>query len=179
MIGQRFSLLPFTTDRPLPDIKIIGSISRSTNIIAIKYELQGALSEIVFPEQAVRMNRNNNLWQATCFELFLGIQGSAQYWEFNLSPAGHWNIYRFASYRQDMHEEQAFVELPFTVEQGKGYLRLALEIDLSNIIQADEALDVGVSAVIECIDGSLLYWALRHPCERPDFHSRESFIIKL
>jgi len=45
---------------------------------------------------------------------------------FNLSPAGHWNIYRFEDYRQGMQEEMAFVT-PFSVHnQWTLYARLEL-----------------------------------------------------
>ena len=36
---------------------------------------------------------------------------------------------------------------------------------------------LGLSAVCEARDGSLQYWALRHPAERPDFHDRRSFAL--
>jgi hypothetical protein len=33
--------------------------------------------------------------------------------------------------------------------------------------------------VIETLDGSLSYWALRHPPGKPDFHHSESFALEL
>ena len=45
--------------------------------------------------------RRDRLWEETCLELFLGEEGSERYWEFNLSPAGHWNVYRFEFYVSD------------------------------------------------------------------------------
>ena len=59
--------------------------------------------------------RRDRLWEETCFEFFLAVKNSPRYWEFNLSPAGHWNVYRFADYRQGMQEEPAFASLPFSV----------------------------------------------------------------
>src|SRR4030042_7193941 len=52
-------------------------------------------------------------------------EGSERYWEFNLSPAGHWNVYRFASYRKEMREEPAFASLPFRVRTEPEALRLS------------------------------------------------------
>jgi hypothetical protein len=38
---------------------------------------------------------------------------------------------------------------------------------------------VGLSAVIEEVDGSKSYWALRHPPGQPDFHHRDCFALRL
>jgi len=36
-----------------------------------------------------------------------------------------------------------------------------------------------LSAVIEATDGSLSYWALEHPADKPDFHHPDSFALEL
>jgi hypothetical protein len=36
-----------------------------------------------------------------------------------------------------------------------------------------------LSAVIEAADGTISYWALKHPSDRPDFHHADSFAIQL
>ncbi len=38
---------------------------------------------------------------------------------------------------------------------------------------------VGLSAVIEAIDGTFSYWALAHPSDKPDFHHPDSFVLEL
>ncbi len=111
--------------------------------------------------------------------MFLGARGSDWYWEFNLSPAGYWNVYRFAGYRQGMAEEVAFASLPFSVERGPESLILAVEVRLAGIVRADQGLDVGIAAVVKGRDGALTYWALAHPGPQPDFHRRDGFIIRL
>jgi hypothetical protein len=40
-------------------------------------------------------------------------------------------------------------------------------------------LRVGLSAVIEANDGTLSYWALKHPAAKPDFHHPDSFVLEL
>jgi hypothetical protein len=179
MNEQSFFLLPFPADSPPPATKISGNIARNSNTLAITYVLQGALAEIEIPERADAAMRKCNLWEATCFEFFLGVKGLDQYWEFNLSPAGHWNVYRFASYRQGMQEETVFMSLPFSVQHDQDFLRLALEIDLASIIHAGQALEIGVSAVIKFMDGGVKYWALGHPGTVPDFHRRDTVIVQL
>ena len=126
--------------------------------------------------------RKNGLWEETCFEFFLGVKGSERYWEFNLSPSGHWNVYRFKSYRQGMQEEPAFTSLPFSVQLYSNSLLLSLGLGLDKIIpqeQVSEVLQVALSAVIKTRDGKTTYWALTHPGPQADFHRRDGFIIEL
>ncbi|HEY9846852.1 MAG TPA: hypothetical protein V6D03_11730 [Candidatus Caenarcaniphilales bacterium] len=116
MNNQSFSLQPFGAANLMPDLKIRGNIARHFNTLTIRYELLGPLTELVIPELGGRPVRKNALWEEMCFEFFLAIKNSLRYWEFNLSPAGHWNIYSFAAYRQGMQEETAFTSLPFDVQ---------------------------------------------------------------
>ena len=179
MNEQRFSLEPFPSARPLPSVTMVGTIARQANALAIRYTLLGRLREVVIPEPAAVPNRQDGLWRDTCCEFFLAVRGSPPYWEFNLSPAGHWNSYRFTSYREGMRVESVFTALPFTVETQRHALTLALELDLGKIVPADLALEVAISAVLRHMDGSVSYWALTHRGPRPDFHRRDSFIIAL
>lgn len=178
MNDQSFSLQSFSSASPLPNLKIAGNIARCSNTLAIRYELLGHLAELVIPAQADVLARKNELWEETCLEFFLGIKNSPQYWEFNLSPAGHWNVYRFEDYRQGMQGEVAFTALPFSVQNQSDCLSLALKLDLDKIVQADQALEVAISAVIKLKDGELTYWALTHCGPQADFHRRDSFIIE-
>jgi hypothetical protein len=115
----------------------------------------------------------------TKFEFFLALHECDRYWEFNLSPSGDWNIYRFDAYRQGMQTEMAFTSLPFQVLPKSDELLLSLDLDLGAIIQPEQVLKVAVSAVIKRKDGELIYWALTHPGPQADFHRRDSFIIEL
>jgi hypothetical protein len=133
----------------------------------------------VIPAPADTRVRKNALWEETCFEFFLGMKNADHYWEFNLSPAGHWNVYRFKTYRQRMQEEQAFTSLPFSVRIRPDALRLSLKLDLDKIVPADQALKIGISTVIKTINSEITYWALTDPGPRADFHRRDSFIIEL
>ncbi len=110
---------------------------------------------------------------------FLAIQKDVGYWEFNLSPAGPWNVFRLADYRQGLQEEPAFQTLPFTVHRQPEMLTVTLNVDLAAIIPPDRPLEVAISTVLQHQDGRLSYWALTHPGPEPDFHSREGFVIKL
>ncbi|MEA5623766.1 DOMON-like domain-containing protein [Nostoc sp. UHCC 0251] len=179
MNDQTFSLQPFPSTRSLPNLKIAGDIARNGNKLTICYMLEGNFKEIVIAPPSNTPSRKHKLWQDTCFEFFLGIKDSARYWEFNLSPAGHWNVYRFDGYRQGMQEETAFENLAFNVQNQADGLILVLDVDLEKIISAEQAIEVGITTVIKDRDGEVTYWALTHQGAEADFHLRDSFIVKL
>lgn len=179
MNDRSFSLKPFSPAGPRLHLKITGSIVRRADTLAIRYALQGRLAELAIPAPADLPARKNGLWEETCFEFFLAVKNSPQYWEFNLSPAGHFNVYRFQACRQGRQEETAFRSLPFSVQSRPDSLLLALKIDLERIVPADQALKVAIAAVIKLLDGQATYWALTHPGPKADFHRRDCFIVDL
>jgi hypothetical protein len=174
-----FSLQPFSNDVPAIDIQIFGKVSRQKNVLQIDYQLTGNLTGIVVPPSTETPTRRNELWQTTCFEFFLGIAEDDRYWEFNLSPSGDWNIYRFDGYRQGMKEETAFAILPFSSQIQPNLYGLSLKIDLAAIIAPKTPLDIAITAVIEDKNAIISYWALSHRSSEADFHQRDSFTIAI
>ena len=179
MNGQDFSLQPFSPISPPLNFKITGHIARRPRQLAIRYDLRGNLAELMIPAPADMPARRHGLWEETCFEFFLGVKDAPRYWEFNLSPAGHWNVYRFAGYRRGMAEEIALTSLPLSVRHRPDSLQVALELDVEKIVTADQPLRVGIAAVIQLAGGGLTYWALIHPGPQADFHRRDSFLVEL
>ena len=178
MNSQGFFLIPFPSASPLPGVKITGTVDRRGGVLYLRYDLIGLIGSIAIPAPAATPARKDGLWKETCFELFLGLGKSDRYWEFNFSPAGHWNAYKFETYRQGMQEEQAFASLPFSVQSHTDSLNLSVELDLEKIILRDHALKAGISAVVRSAGGDCTYWALTHPGTQPDFHRKDGFIIK-
>jgi hypothetical protein len=176
MPSRDFVLQPFAA-APLPPVALTGALTRSGPALAIRYALRGPLALLALPSAAVRPARRHALWEETCFELFLAPCDRPEYWEFNLSPAGHWNVFHFDSYRQGMTAAPAWAALPLAVQRRPQELLLSLEFDLSVIIPPDTPLEAAVAAVLQSADGGLSYWALTHHGSRPDFHRRDSFIL--
>jgi hypothetical protein len=179
MTCRRFSLKPFRAGGPASDLNITGNISRGAAALSLSVTLRGPLAEVALPPSSELPARKTALWEETCFEIFLGTNDSDRYWEFNLSPGGHWNVYRFTSYRQGMREERAFTSLPFRVLLFPDALRLFLKTDLERIIPSGQAVEVAISSVVKTVGGKTSFWALTHPGAHPDFHRREGFLIKL
>ena len=176
---RNFSLIPFRGEEDRPDLTIPGTIGRSGNTLSVGYALLGNLSELAIPAPGKFPERKDRLWEETCLELFLGIKDSGRYWEFNLSPAGHWNVYSFTSYRKGMREELAFPSLPFLVRTDPKALRISLDLDIGKIVPAGNSVEGAVCALIRTIAGKTSHWALAHPGPRPDFHRRDGFSLAL
>lgn len=179
MKGQDFSLQPFSPISPALNFKITGHIARHAHQLAIRFALQGKLAELMIPAPADIPARRHGLWGETCFEFFLGVKDAPRYWEFNLSPAGPWNVYRFAGYRQGMAEETALTSLPLRVRRRPDLVLVALELEIERIVAVDQPLAVGLAAVLKFRDQGLTYWALTHPGPQADFHRRDSFLVEL
>jgi hypothetical protein len=179
MSGQDFSLKPFFPISPPLNIEVTGRIMRRSHLLAIRYDLRGDLERLVIPAPADVAARRSGLWEETCCEFFLGVKDSPRYWEFNLSPAGHWNVYRFDGYRQGMAEETALTSLPLSVRRRPDSLQLDLELEVGRIVSADQPLEVGIAAVIKLAGHGVTYWALIHPGPAADFHCRDTFLVEM
>ncbi len=179
MKAGNFVLQPFAPEGPRPGVEITGRLARRADALTIAYRLQGRLADVLLPAPLAAPARRHRLWEGTCFEFFLAHKEAPPYWEFNLSPAGDWNVYRFTDYRQGQAAEKAFASLPFVVHRSPEVLRLTLEVDLARIVPADLPLEVAIAAVILAPDGRLTYWALTHPGPQADFHRRDGFLIAI
>ena len=149
------------------------------NVLTLHYEASGDNGGVLVPA-AKTAARAEGLWRHTCFEAFLLAQGRAGYLELNFSPSGEWAIYRFQAYRVGMLAPQAALPPRILFERSRERLAINVEIALRPVEVPDDCrLQVGLAAVIESRSGTLSYWALRHPAERPDFHHPDSFAITL
>jgi len=178
---QFFTLRPFCEDAEnTPDIRITGSIARGLETLAINYQIAGKYAALDLPETASVPERRDFLWKASCFELFIKEMDAEGYLEINLSPAGHWNIYRFDGYRKGMREEWRIDAPVVHVDDGMPDIwTISTEIHTGNIMPAIRPMQAAVSAVFKTVTGRLSYWALTHPCAEPDFHHRGGFVIRL
>lgn len=179
MRGPSFSLHPFSRAGLLPGLQVMGSIARQSGILTIHYDLVDPQRDVAIPHRAALPGRRKGLWEETCFELFFAHKDSHRYWEFNVSPAGHWNIYRFEAYRLDMQEETAFASIPFRVRVRGNALRIVVELDLTPVIPESKTVELALSAVLKHGNGVKTYWALTHCGSQPDFHRRDSFVVEM
>lgn len=148
--------------------------------LRLRYFLDGDVSSLRIPAAAAA-KRTGGLWQHTCFEAFIGGQGSRAYCEFNFSPSTEWAAFGFSGYRAGMVPLD-YATVP-TVATSLAEDRLALEavvpLEALLALPGEEMLLLGLAAVIEDKDGRLSYWAIAHRAERPDFHSAAGFVVEI
>jgi hypothetical protein len=148
--------------------------------LTVTYILQGDLAQVRVP--APRLPRpGDRLWEHTCCEIFIACAGSAAYHEFNLAPSGEWAAYAFTRYREGGTAADPSLDPRVSVRASAGKLELdaVLRLDRLSPRHAAAALQLGLSAVVEESDGTLGYWALKHPAGKPDFHHPDSFALEL
>ena len=145
-------------------------VERREEFVWLRYTVFGDVARVFWPG-AVEPGRADELWRRTCFEAFAPTDDG--YREFNLSPSGAWASYRFDGYRAGMAAADERAEV-LGLETAEAWVALEALVE----IPADVAR-IGLSAVIEDIDGVISYWALAHPAGKPDFHHPESFALVL
>ncbi|HZF17002.1 MAG TPA: DOMON-like domain-containing protein [Steroidobacteraceae bacterium] len=151
----------------------------SDRMLDLRYLLKGPLGPIRVPA-ARAPARADELWKQTCFEAFVAVDGSAAYFEFNLSPSTEWASYRFGSYRSDRAVESAVSAPGITVDRSADRLQLDARLALDTIESLrGRNLHLALAAVVESDSGTLSYWALAHPRAEPDFHHADGFRISL
>ncbi|MHB1015697.1 MAG: DOMON-like domain-containing protein [Desulfurivibrionaceae bacterium] len=172
-----FRLQPFP-GQDSGTVSIEGSLKRTPKTLVLSFVLQGNLDDIVLPAAAKR-TRCDNLWQATCLEMFWAEEGKKNYWELNLAPTGAWNVYAFTEYRTGMHREERVGEPRIETAHTAGSFSLTAELKVGNLLTNKAPLRVGVSGVLQHHDSRLSYWSLAHPKDRPDFHAPQTFLLRV
>ncbi len=171
-------LVPFAATGPHTRLRLACAVEREGSVLAVSWRLAGDLSTIALPAPAARPARLDGLWRGTCFELFLGLAGEPAYREFNLSPSGDWNAYRFDAPRRGGRPDDQFRELPFTARLDGDLFEVDLRLPLAGIAVEPATLEIGPAAVLAGTGGEVSHWALRHEGPAPDFHRRSGFLLR-
>jgi hypothetical protein len=141
----------------------------------LRYDVVGDPERLILPKGA-ESARHDDLWQTTCFELFLRRPGEVRYWEFNFSPSSQWAAYQFRNYRDGMsHWAMEVPEIHCAWRDA--HFTLEARVALPDIMNAP--VEASLAAVIHEMDDVKSYWALKHVPEKPDFHDRDCFALKL
>lgn len=159
---------PETIGTPATGVEVY--VERDGRLLWLRFVVEGDVDRIAWPAGAGQ-GRADDLWRHTCFEAFVATDDG--YVEYNLSPSSQWASYRFDGPRAGMRtaEEVATVE---GMDGASDLIALEARIELPHGAQR-----LGLSAVIESVDGGMSYWALAHPSVRPDFHHPDSFVLDL
>ncbi|NJN23819.1 MAG: DOMON-like domain-containing protein [Acaryochloridaceae cyanobacterium RL_2_7] len=158
--------------------ELSSDIAKTPTAINIEFHLTGDLSSIIWPEPESPRQRQDHLWETTCFELFFGPPNSTAYWEVNLAPSGHWNVYAFDDYRAGMKIEAAIATVNSQSSFASDEAHLTCSIPL-NTLRLTSLLEVSITAVLALKSGEISYWAVKHVASEADFHQRASFCLRL
>ena len=146
----------------------------------VVYRVRGALSELLMPNPCTMPSREDDLWQETCFEVFLRQRNQTQqYIEFNFSPAGHWAFYRFRGYRANLERPPAHEPPTTSARTQSEDFFLEAKIPWSIIhdtLSGNHPLEIGLSVILKDRNGEISYWAIMHPSDKPDFHHPDTFV---
>ena len=144
--------------------------------LCLEYRLQAAPPALRLPAYLPR-RPTDGLWRHSCCEAFLLGADAPAYREVNLSPAGAWAGYGYSAYRQSA-EVPPLPDPEIRCRRDGEFLSLEARIPAA-WLPPGRRLRLGLSAVLECADGGLSYWALGHPPGRPDFHHPDCFLLEL
>lgn len=148
--------------------------------LRMTFRLDGDIPRLRIPSPgAPRIG--TELWRHTCFEAFIALEGQPSYHEFNFAPSGEWCIYALSSYRNGspIADETMRPHIAMRSTDSRLELDAIVRLDALSAIHPRAVLRIGLYAVIEASDGTLSYWALRHPADKPDFHNADGFALLL
>lgn len=167
---------------PVPVVRRIDVEIASTpeGGLRLRYFVDGDVSALRIPPPA-SPQRRDGLWEHTCFEAFVGGQGSRAYCEFNFSPSTEWAAFGFSGYRTGMVplEYSTVPTVAASVTEDRLALEAVIPLEALLALPGDDTLVLGLAAVIEDQDGRLSFWALAHRAEKPDFHSAAGFVLEI
>lgn len=147
--------------------------------LTLDYQLTGDITQLNIPTLQPPL-ATDGLWEHTCFEAFIALVDEPRYHEFNFSPSGQWAVYVFANTRQRIGWTTPQVpKTTFTRNENTIGLTAYIPAMALPDNPVNKPLQLGLSAVLETIDGHRSYWALHHPAPQPDFHDRTSFVLTL
>jgi len=148
--------------------------------LTLTFGIDGDLGRVRLPpSRAPRFA--TELWQHTCLEAFIARDGAPAYHEYNLAPSGEWALYAFRKYREGgpIEDDVRAPRIEARRAPERFELDAAIRLDLLAPGYVGAPLRLGLSGVVEEVDGLLSYWALSHPAERPDFHHAAARTMRL
>ena len=162
-----------------PSLTIAVTASRPRpSSLTLEYQASGDVAAVRVPGW-VKRSRADELWRTTCFEAFIA-RPDGGYIEINLSPSGFWAVYGFDGYREGMVPLDGVEIRDSARVHDETWLAQTVTLDLDRLnLPSDQPWRIALSAVIETTDGTISYWALAHPSDKPDFHHPDSFVLEL
>ena len=107
------ALTPYSNTDHHPFVEF--DVARKGEILSLSFRVSG---EYAFRGPTTIGSRVTGLWEDTCFECFLANGSEQRYVEFNFSPAGDWQVFRFSDYRSGRRLDSNWAPHNFSHRQG-------------------------------------------------------------
>lgn len=160
------------------DFQLEGDVFRDGTSLNLVYKIIDSKKRLNLPSafsaDENSTARQDGLWNDTCFEMFLRLQGQASYYEFNFSLTRSWNQYFFDSYRQPQPPRPNH---DLTLKRMQ-WDEQTLKVELTGLL-APATYEISLTAVLKERSGDLHYMALKHAAAEADFHNKDSFILRV
>ncbi|OTG83743.1 DOMON-like domain-containing protein [Acinetobacter sp. ANC 4648] len=173
-----YDLNPF--DRRFQSISLVAAIEQQSPCsLNVAFWLSDPNQLIQYPELVNSHPRQDYLWEQTCFEIFIGVQGEDYYREVNLSPSQAWQVYQFEEYR---YPESMPPQLASDIDLNhlkRTHYGLNVSLDLTEFMVAHklkwENLFIGLTAVLK-LENVNQYYAMQHSSPQADFHNKRDWL---
>lgn len=148
--------------------------------LKVGFHLKGEMDQLEGqPPSSGRLDleRGEELWLTTCFELFL--KQGCSYFEYNLSPENHWNAYKFTSYRGGMTPlSDKFAPRLIMNRKWETGWDFTFSIDMRPFKFTKGEVYFSPALILK--DQRVThYFSHTHPSDVPDFHHDKNFIHSL
>lgn len=170
-----FALRPFSKTHH--DLAITGEVAAHGRRLNVSWHLHDPQNVVRHPG-GTTAEREIGLWNHTCFEIFVGSSLRADYLEFNFASNHHWNAFYFEAPGDALVEYTPIHQIQINTIDATLGVGIPL-MPFPSEFWHEGQMKVGISSVLELVDGTLQYWALSHPETKPNFHNRHSWPIHL
>ena len=162
-------LFPHT---PIDDITVSSILNTIGRKLTLTFTVKGDLQNYTFPKEQT-IKRANELWKATCFELFLANSKKDEYYELNFSPSLAWNFYYLKYYRAEVQEVEIVAEPTVQIREDKNSYSIELTLEGFDFERFDSC---NLTAIFLTQEGERTFWSIQPMKESPDFHHRDYFV---
>lgn len=171
-----YELQPF---KRFDAIHLVAAIEEQGTTLNIGFWVRDPMQLIDWPEKKETSNREDFLWNATCFELFIGVKNEDFYREINLSPSESWQSYQFEEYRYPECIPPVTSEDIEVIEVKRTHYGLNALIDLQQFLNTNKLqlndIYIGLNAIFKTTQG-MIYYAIQHSSPEPDFHNKRDWL---
>ncbi len=157
--------------KPINNIRISSTLKIVKSQIYISFTLTGALDSYIFPHEQ-RLERVDELWKSTCFELFLANSNEEEYYELNISPSLGWNFYHLKKYRAEVEEVELLSEATINVIKEGGNYKIEFKLEGFDF---EKSNIYNITAILLTKEGERTFWSLKPMDGTPDFHNQMYF----